>query len=97
MWHSARQAASKRTRTIPRGRERVLVAVMAFGEEGRREGLCRGLITPDRSSSACGEKGRWIETSSGFDRPRTVSPSAALISKKKFAHQRDWIGGREFS
>ena len=81
MWRSARQAASKRTRTIPRARERVLMAAMAFGEEGRREELRRGLITPDRSSSARGEKGRRIETSSGFDRPRTVSPSAALISR----------------
>ena len=84
MWHSVHQAASKRTRTIPGARERVLMATMAFGQEGRREELRRGLITPDRSSSARGEKGRRIETSSGFDQPRTVSPLAALISKLTF-------------
>ena len=79
MWRSARQAASKRTRTIPGAHERVLVAAMAFGEEGRWEGLRWGLITPDRSSSACREKRRRIETLSGFGQPWTVSPTAASI------------------
>ena len=66
MWHSVHQAASKRTRTIPGARERVLMAAMAFGQEGRREGLRRGLITLDSSSLACGEKGRRIVTLLGM-------------------------------
>jgi hypothetical protein len=75
------------------------VAVMAFGEKGRREGLHQGLITPDSLLAGGGgrEKGRWIEAFAGVRSTPDRSTVGVFDFEKEFAHRRHRIGGREFS
>ena len=61
MWHSAHHAASAQTRTILRMHEGALVVTMAFGEQGRWEGLSQGLITLDSLLTGSREKGYRIK------------------------------------
>ena len=97
MWRSARQAASKRTRTIPGARERVLGGRHGLQIGGTPGGTSSGFDRPDSSSSACGEKGRRIISSSGFRSTPDSDTVGGFDFEFFFAHQRDRIGGREFS
>ena len=73
------------------------MTAMAFEEKGRREGLCRGLITPDSLLVGVRREGTpdW-----DFAGVRSTPDSATVGGfdfELFFVHQRDRIGGRELS
>jgi hypothetical protein len=70
---------------------------MAFGEEGRREGLCRGLITPDSLLVGVRREGTPDWDFAGVGSTPDSATVGGFDFELFFVHQRDRIGGREFS